>query len=233
MKKTLSLALALVLSLTLLSAALAITEGDYIWEGHTVTLVSVNTKPMFAPADMTDDQYAIALELTVPASLLADDAPRRLFFEQAKLVDESGKVYSLGAAATGETGHLLLFAVDKGTDADALSLQFIAGAASGIPQEYVGQWAGKAGDINLSFDVGADGAGTYTFEQSGYYENYDFALQVDSEAFSVQIPKGNQLGIASCEGTYAYADGVLTLEVQTTFANGRVFSYTVPCQRVE
>ena len=81
--------------------------------------------------------------------------------------------------------------------------------------------------------VGMDGTGTYTFEQSGYYESYAFALKVESETFSVQIPKGNQLGIAACEGTYSYSDGVLTLEVQTTFANGRVFSYTVPCERVE
>ena len=233
MKKTLSLTVALVLSLTLLSTALAITEGDYIWDGHPITLVSVDTKPMFVPAEMTDDQYAIAIDLTVPDSVLADDTLRRPFFTQAKLVDENGTLYSVSAAATGETGHLLFFAVDKGIDVDALTFQFLIETASDVPEEYVGQWKGSVGDINLSFDVGVDGKGSYTFEQSGYHESYDFTLAVDSETFTVQIPKDNKLGIATIEGTYTYSDSVLTLEVQTTFSNGRVFSYTVPCERVE
>ncbi|MCL2146418.1 MAG: hypothetical protein FWH52_01300 [Synergistaceae bacterium] len=105
-------------------------------------------------------------------------------------------------------------------------------AMAAIPSEYVGEWAGSVGDINLSFSVNEDGTGTYTFEQSGYLEKYDFFLKVESETFSVQIPEGNKLGIATCGGTYTYADGVLTLGVQTIFANGRVFEYTVPCQRV-
>jgi len=233
MKKTLSLFLAPLLSLALLSTALAITEGDYTWEGHTVTLSSVDTKPMFVPAAMTDDQYAVAIDLTVSESVLMDDALPQLFFEQAKLVSESGTVYSVGAAATGETSLLLFFTVDKGIDADALTLQFITASASGMPEEYVGQWAGSVGDITLSFTVDADGTGVYTFEQSGYFESYDFALAVDSETFSVQIPANNQLGIVTIDGTYSYAEGVLTLEVQTTFANGRVFEYTVPCERAE
>lgn len=120
----------------------------------------------------------------------------------------------------------------------ALSLPLLSSALA-ITQgdyiwvEYAGQWTGSVGDINLSFNVGAAGTGTYTFEQGSYSESYDFSLSVESKTFSVQIPKVNQLGIVSIDGTYAYADGVLTLEVQTTFANGQVFAYTVPCQRTE
>jgi len=182
---------------------------------------------------MTDDQYAVAIDLTVPDSVLADDTLRRPFFTQAKLVDENGAVYSVSAAATGETGHLLFFAIDKGIDVDTLTFQFQTEVSSDVPEEYVGQWMGSVNDINLSFDVGVDGKGTYTFEQSGYHESYDFTLTVDSESFFVQIPKNNKLGIAAIDGMYSFGDGVLTLEVQTTFANGRVFSYTVPCERVE
>ncbi len=107
-----------------------------------------------------------------------------------------------------------------------------AWADNTVPAEYIGDWTGHSGDINLSFSVGPDGAGTYTFEQSGYEERYDFTLSVDSDTFSVQIPKDNKLGIQTCEGTYAYADGVLTLDVKTTMASG-VFAYTVPCTRAE
>jgi hypothetical protein len=148
-----------------------------------------------------------------------------------KLVDENGAIHSLDTAITYTTGHTLFFVLDKGTDLDRLSLRFIT--TTDMPEEYVGQWAGSVGEINLSFDIGADGVGTYIFEQGGYYESYDFTLAVESETFSVKIPNNNQLGIASCAGTYAYTDGVLTLDVRTIFANGRVFTYTVPCERVE
>ena len=98
---------------------------------------------------------------------------------------------------------------------------------------FVGDWAGSAGNINLSFTVNADGTGFYTFEQSGYSERYDVALSASSMTFNVDIPPDNQLGIVACEGGYQYADGVLTLDVQTTFKSGRVFQYTIPCRRVE
>jgi hypothetical protein len=49
----------------------------------------------------------------------------------------------------------------------------------------------------------------------------------------VQIPAGNRLSIVACGGTYAYADGVLTLAVRTEFAGGRTFEYEVPCRRAE
>ena len=113
-----------------------------------------------------------------------------------------------------------------------LSMILFCTAMAAIPSEYVGEWAGSVGNINLSFNVNEDGTGTYTFEQSGYLENYDFSLKVESETFSVYIPEVNQLGIVACDGTYTYADGVLTLEVKTIFGNGRVFEYTAPCQRV-
>ncbi len=105
-------------------------------------------------------------------------------------------------------------------------------SAASVPEEYVGEWMGSTGNINLSFTVAVDGAGSYTFEQSGYHESYDFSLLVDSETFSVQIPEDNKLGIVACEGTYAYSDGVLTLDVRTTMGSG-MFEYTVPCKKVE
>ena len=113
-----------------------------------------------------------------------------------------------------------------------LSMVLLSTALAAMPAEYIGEWAGSVGNINLSFNVSEDGTGTYTFEQSGYVENYDFYLAVESDTFTVDIPAANLLGIVSCEGTFTYADGVLTLAVQTTQAGGRVFEYTVPCQRV-
>ena len=107
------------------------------------------------------------------------------------------------------------------------------GEGGDVLQAFVGDWVGSAGNINLSFTVNADGTGLYTFEQSGYTERYNVALSAASETFTVDIPADNKLGIVACEGGYQYADGTLTLDVRTTFKDGRVFEYTIPCQRVE
>lgn len=104
-------------------------------------------------------------------------------------------------------------------------------AAGKIPDELTGQWSGSVDDINLSFNVESDGTGKYSFEQKGYSESYDFKLEAGAETFSVKIPEDNKLGIAKIEGTYAYSEGVLTLDVRTTFSSGRVFTYTVPCRK--
>ena len=100
-----------------------------------------------------------------------------------------------------------------------------------IFEEYVGQWSGSVDNISLSFNVEPDGTGLYTFVQAGYSESYDFMLEAGTETFSVKIPEDNTLGITKIEGTYSYSDGILTLDVQTSFINGNVFEYTVPCQR--
>ena len=101
-----------------------------------------------------------------------------------------------------------------------------------VPEEYIGHWAGRVNDISLSFNVESDGTGVYTFEQSGYTESYEFTLEVGTETFFVQIPEVNTLDIVSIEGTYVYLNEMLILEVSTSFVGGRVFEYTVPCQKV-
>ena len=101
-----------------------------------------------------------------------------------------------------------------------------------IPIEYIGSWEGSTDGIKLSFKIEPDGTGVYTFEQGGYTESYDFSLEVGSETFSVQIPANNTLGIVTIEGTYKYSDEKLTLDVKTTFSDGREFKYTVPCRKV-
>jgi hypothetical protein len=102
-----------------------------------------------------------------------------------------------------------------------------------IPIEYIGQWEGTVDNIWLEFTIYPDGTGIYTFEQSGYYESYDFTLEVGAQTFSVQVPRNNTLGISKIEGAYSYSEstGLLTLDILTTFSNGSVFGYTVPCWR--
>jgi len=104
-----------------------------------------------------------------------------------------------------------------------------------IPDELIGTWTGTGRpvgggpEISLRMTVEADGTGEYTFEQSGYSESYPFSLASDGERFSVDIPADNQLGIAKVEGTYAYAGGVLSLAITTTFSSGRQFEYAAEC----
>jgi len=69
------------------------------------------------------------------------------------------------------------------------------------------------------------------FEQAGYTESHPITLESDGERFTVSIPANNQLGITECGGAYAYTDGVLTLDITTTFSTGRQYKYTAACQK--
>ena len=103
----------------------------------------------------------------------------------------------------------------------------------GIPDEYIGKWEGSVDDIYLTFSIYPDATGIYTFEQNGYFESYDFTLEVGMQSFTVNVPENNTLGIAKVEGTYEYSDitDMLTLDIRTSFQNGGVFEYTVACRR--
>lgn len=224
------LLLSLILCLLWSSAALAITEGPYDFEGDTLH-ITLNEKPMFAPADIQADQRALGLQIEVPEGFLDAEGKYDALYSQLTLSDQDGKRYSPGAATSREDSPQLTFyyAVDGQVETDALEIVF----AASVPAEYVGSWAGTVDNIRLHFTVEADGSGQYTFEQGGYQEQYPFALAVGGDTFSVDIPEDNQLGISACEGTYAFAQDILTLDVVTTFGDGTTYAYTIPCRRTD
>lgn len=233
MKKALSLVLVMILLTFTPICVQAIEEGDYLWQGLTVTVTAVNSNPMFSPAEMREDQHAVAVTLQVPETLSQDEKQRDALYAQVMLVDSSGMAYPAGVSMIKGSQLTYLYAIPKGVEIDALTLKFMGDKDSSFPQEYIGDWEGSVSNILLSFTVNQDGTGSYTFEQSGYTESYDFAMEASSGTFSLKIPEDNKLKIVSCEGTYQYADDVLTLDVCTTFANGRQFVYSVPCRRAE
>jgi hypothetical protein len=233
MKKALSLALILILSSFTLNCAFAVKVGDYLWQGQTITVTAVDPNPMFSPADMTEDEYAVAVTLQVPDALAQNEELINALYAQAKLVDGIGTAYPTEVSMIKGSQLTYLYAIPIGAIADALTLQFIDAVESSIPEEYIGDWEGSVNDIHLTFTVNPDGTGSYTFEQSGYTESYDFTMEVSTGTFSLKIPEDNLLKIVSCEGTYQYADGVLTLDVLTTFSTGRQYMYTVPCRKAE
>ena len=106
-----------------------------------------------------------------------------------------------------------------------------------VPPELVGKWKGTGTpvgggpSIDLTAFINADGSGAYTFNQSGYEESYPIRISSNSSSFSVDVPEVNQLGISKCEGTYRLENGVLYLEITTTFVNGRTYSYTAECRK--
>jgi hypothetical protein len=135
----------------------------------------------------------------------------------------------------------LTLVVKNGETSEAITISLagvpseVSTDAEAIPEELVGAWSGTGtpvgggSDISLDIIVNANGIGVYTFEQAGYMESYPFTLESDSERFSVSIPAGNQLGIAACEGTYSYANGILTLRITTSFSSGRQYEYVADC----
>lgn len=113
-----------------------------------------------------------------------------------------------------------------------------AGSAQGdIPEEMIGKWKGigtpKNGGtpIDLEVVINADGSGEYTFIQGTYIESFPFSIQNDSSSFSVDIPATSMLG--SVAGTWALTDGVLLLDITSTFTGGGSYSYTAECVKSE
>lgn len=105
-----------------------------------------------------------------------------------------------------------------------------------IPGNLAGEWHGtgtpkKGGpSIDLTITVNADGSGEYTFIQDGYQESWPFTLTSDGNRFSVDIPATSQLG--SVDGVWALEEGVLKLDITSTFTRGGSYSYTAECERV-
>ncbi len=235
MKKIVSFLITISLLLTLLlPAVFALETGDYTWRNHTIRLAEIQDKPMFAPADMKDNERALGLVLEVPGTLAADETLRHALFESACLKDENGQAYKPGAAMSKGNTLTYLFAFPKTLDVSALSLSFGEEVpTSNILKDFVGEWEGQHDDIHLTFTVNEDGSGQYIFEQSGYRESYPVRLSADNNTFTVDIPADNALSITSCGGFWEYRDEVLTLLVVTTFKSGKQFTYIIPCRRVE
>ena len=122
-------------------------------------------------------------------------------------------------------------------DADVTEASDVAD--DGIPAELVGEWRGTGTPdnggtpIDLTVRINPDGTGDYAFAQGDYTESYPFTVDYAGSSFSVSIPADNQLGISACDGTWALEGGRLNLDIATTFANGRVFSYRAECEKVE
>ena len=235
MKKLICALCCLALLLALLPAALAIEQGEYTWQGHTIKLLEIMDPSRFAPAGMKDNQRAIALQLEVPPTPIGKMQMVQAIFSDARLTDSDGHSYMPGTALLKGDVITHLYAIPKDVRLDTLKLHFSGerkAAAAVNFEDFAGTWEGQSGNIHLTFTVQADGKGSYTFEQAGYKESYEVALSADDHSFSVDIPEDNQLGIKTCEGTWAYENEVLTLDVVTTFKNGRPFTYSIPCKRV-
>lgn len=216
-----------------LADALAVPLGNYEWEGYVLSLNDVELDPMLQPVGMQEGERAVSLTFEVPKELWEDDAQCQALYTQSKLKSPDGTIYAPLASMSGTENPILIhcFSVPQTLDVETMTLVFSDTAA--LPEEYVGSWRGEAEGITLAFTVAADGTGEYTFTQGGYSESYPFALNADDNTFKVAVDNGSKVGIASAEGTYTFADDTLTLTVNATLESGNVFTYTVPCERVE
>lgn len=233
MKKNIGILAMCLLILALPLTGVAVPLGAYEWGDYTLTLTDVELDPMLQPVGMLEDERAVSLTFEVQTELWEDEAQSQVLYTQAKLQATDGATYAPLASMRGTENPFLIYcySVPETLDVDTMTLVFAETAA--LPEEYVGSWRGEAGDIALAFTVAADGTGEYTFTQGGYSESCPFALNADDNTFTVAVENGSKAGIATAEGTYAYADSILTLSVNATLESGRIFSYIVPCERAE
>ena len=121
MKRILSLILALCLCAAA-GTALAELKGTYSWKDMTVEVTEAEEGGMFAPADMTDNEYCVSLHYTVPTDLAADSDGMHELYISMLLQDIEGNTYAPGARLSNDTEQTNLYAVPKGIGLEHLTL---------------------------------------------------------------------------------------------------------------
>ena len=246
MKKLSVLLTALLFAVMCVAPACAVEEGEYAWREWTIEVTQAETNPMFVPAQMGEDEYAVAVYITVAEELWKDEAESAELYAEAVLADADGNAYEALGRMTGTDNPvmILLYCVPKTVEAETLT--FVLGEAAEeageaeetaeaeetgeavIPEELIGTWKGTGtpkndgSPIDLEVTIGADGTGEYIFDQAGYHENNPISISYEGNSFTVDTDE-SMLG--GCEGTWELEDGVLTLDITSTLPSGRTYSY--------
>lgn len=234
MKKLLCTLICLALLLGLLPAALAIEPGVYPWrKGVVIILTEVMEVENSQVYGIKEGERGVGLMMKLPKEIKGNEETYKLFMGDIELLGPEGQAYTCKGARFLSKGDVLLFAVPAHLDLADLKLSLRNEQADAeLLAFFAGDWAGQADrGISLSFHIEADGTGSYTFQQAGYKESYSLRLDVYDQRFAVEIPRDNQLSITSIEGDWVFFQGVLTLDVVTSFANGQQFTYSIPCKR--
>lgn len=253
--KKIAAVLAALLAVTLCAvSACAVEEGEYPWREWTLEVTKVEENPMFVPAQMGEDEYAVAVYLTIAEELWQDEALSHELYTEAVLADADGNTYEALGSMTGTDNPVLiyLYCVPKGVEAE--TLRFVTGGETeeageaeeaeeteeaeeaAIPEEMIGTWEGAGippaggSPIDLTVVINEDGTGEYIFIQGGYTENNPIEISYEGNSFSVNT---DDSVLNECVGTWELADGVLTLDITSTLASGATYSYTAELTMAE
>lgn len=243
MKKIAVLLAALLFAVMCAAPACAVEEGEYAWREWTIEVTKVEENPMFVPVQMKEDEYTVAVYITVAEELWQDEGLGAELYAEAVLADADGNTYEALGRMTGTDNPvmILLYCVPKGIEAETLT--FVLGEAAEeageaaeaaeageavIPEELIGTWKGtgtpknNGSPIDLEVTIGADGTGEYIFDQAGYHENNPISISYEGNSFTVDT---DESVLGGCEGTWSLEDGVLTLDITSTLPGGRTYSY--------
>jgi hypothetical protein len=234
MKKTFAALICLAAALGIMPAARAVSLGKYQWGSLTLDCVEVKSDSVIALEGLQPDEQAALVCFQVSDGLWVSRGRLRALYGQLCLEGKDGTLYSARAAIRSSSEPLLsfIFAVPMNVPLDSLALSLPPDGSESLPEGLAGDWIGVTGGISLRLTVNPDGSGSCMFvEQSGNERFYDVSFYLDGAAFMADIFKGDALGITCCEGTYACADGALTLDVKTDYEDGRRVEYSIPFVR--
>ena len=93
MKKIAVLLAALLAVMLCAVSACAVEEGEYPWREWTLEVTKVEANPMFVPVQMGEDEYAVAVYLTIAEELWQDEALSHELYTEAVLADADGNTY--------------------------------------------------------------------------------------------------------------------------------------------
>ena len=85
MKKIAVLLAALLFAVMCAAPACAVEEGNYAWREWTIEVTKVEENPMFVPVQMKEDEYTVAVYITVAEELWQDEAESAELYAEAVL----------------------------------------------------------------------------------------------------------------------------------------------------
>ena len=220
---------ALLMTLLLVAAAgmtaLAAEPGTYTWEGHTIEVTEIGKGGLFAPANMTADDYCVSVGMKVDDELWQNEELGSALYAETVLTDAEGNVYAPGAALKGskDPTRTYLFAVPKGIEISELTLRFGSETSEGRKAyikdgmtfeltdvtEDLGEWAGQIsspeGKWALAVFTITDGEmpvpelETFIMDESG--------IRLNGKAPKTMTAKGIRIG----EDMKVYAMGIINV----------------------
>ena len=161
MKRILSIMM--ILALLVVPTAFAAETGPVQWKDYSIKITDIQKGGMFAPANMTENEYCVSVYLTLDEKMAGDDALEKAFYTDLQLKDPAGNAYAAQVRMSRGADQTFLYSIPKTVEMDDLKLTVKAGedeegtageAAGEAAEEAAEEAAAGTGPVEIETDKG-------------------------------------------------------------------------------